>query len=162
MKLPAARASDQIHLGARALAEFSGVVVRLDLELQDPIDIGRDTDAVLIGIRVRGAVDLKGVLLGPGAAYRKTAAVNCPRRSGIRSRDEQSELDKVASIQRKLGDLLGINDGSHRGAGALDQGSLTPYLDNLGQLSDLQDNIDLGVLIHLQRHPRLLKFLEAL
>jgi hypothetical protein len=71
-------------------------------------------------------------------------------------------LHEVASVQGKLGNLLRVDHGAHRGAGAFDQRSLTLYLDDFGHLSYFQDDIDLGVLIHLQRHPGLLKFLEAL
>ena len=62
---------------------------RIYLELLNAVDVGSDTDPILIRIGVGSAVDLEGVLLRPRPSDGKTAPVGGAGRSGIRSRHEQ-------------------------------------------------------------------------
>ena len=58
------RLCHDIDLGSAALTKLRRIVVGLDLELLHRVDIRTNSDSILEGVRIRGSVDEKRVLIG--------------------------------------------------------------------------------------------------
>src|SRR5579862_2243985 len=117
--------------GTRARAPFGGIVVGENLELLDGVDGWQDGDAAGGQLIVVVAVKQPIGAIGAGSAHRKregsaggdfAAGTSIEKAAGIGFLDgaggQGGELDEVAAIQGKLGDLLGGDHLAQSGIGS--------------------------------------------
>ena len=149
VKLVRPRLGDDVDLPAGALAELGGVIVDLDLELLNGRNGRRERDPRVPLVGVGDPVELEGVLLRPRSPDRDAAAASRAWLSGVDPGDQQRQLHETLAVQRQLVDLLVVDDGAQRGALGVEQLLGPGHLHLLGNLAQLQPEVQTGALVHL-------------
>ena len=163
VKLVRPRFGRHKHGRTRAGSVLRGIVIRQNLELLDGIERRQDRNAaggqfiVVFAIEQPvGAVGARAAdrqregaarrYLAAGAGSEKAVRVGFGSRAGSQGR----ELDEVAAIQRKVGDLLRVDHLAQRGTRRLDRYVRGGHVDGRTYRCDSQSEIQFAGLVYVR------------
>ena len=169
MKFVAAGLRGHVDDAAREAAELSTKVVGLNLEFLHRV-LGRDQGGEVGVADVDGrTVERRGALIrlaatdlvvAPGEDVDPGGTLHrLPLRHDTRG--ESDQVQHVAPVERRLGDLAGLDDLAERGCLRLQQRRAGNDLDDFGHFSDLQHRVDADARVDLDRDRLLRELLEA-
>ena len=170
MELVAAGLRGHVDDTAGEPSKLRTEVVGLDLEFLHGV-LGRDQGGeVGVADVDRRAVQRRGALIRLAATNLVVAPSEdvdpggalhgLPLRHDTRSKSDQ--VQHVAAVERRLGDLAGLDDLAKRGCLRLQQRRAGNDLNNLGDFSDFQHRVDADARIDLDRDWLLRELLEAI
>ena len=165
MILIRARLADDVYRRAAVLGTDHR---SLDLKFGDRIHIRRVVQRIVVRIGVSGAVQQKCGVIGSSARNAQSADLalaNCVLlhgpATGIHSWHQQRELNELASVQGKRGDLLATHYRSRRNRLAIQRRSRFAYTHHFFSASDLELHVQPPDLRNLDMDVRILKLFEA-
>lgn len=170
MKPVRAALGHHVDHAARREPELGRHNVRLHLEFLDGVHCGIDIQIGEKGVVVIASVDQHAI-------QRARTTVNADRgeldaavgkagveRAALRfhARREQHQCEHVPAVERQIGDAPVLHHFPDRGARGIHKSGLPTDFDRFGRRAHLQLEVDVRVLIHLQRQARAHFFLESL
>ncbi len=153
VELVRARLGDGIDNRARSSSVFGAVVVGEDAELFERVRVGNDRGSVELRIVVIASV--KQIVVGETArAVDRDRAVLAQTRIGRNARnragDQKLEIERVSTVERKLGDALFIDRFAQHSADGFNQGDGAGNLHRFARLAHLQHDVGLSRLVGVE------------